>query len=206
MLLQTATKDNACQLENGWESTLAPTTNQVAPRMDFVNLLWESVINKVVNPAKCKSMALRVNTLLNAQANIVSASDMCHLVLISKGYVNAQQFEKLWRRCTQLVREEYGIQVPRRLVVPMPPLTDPVKLQVKQMVTGLINKTTLPRRVQRLLESSITCAPGTVTRVGDLIRGGRQLQAPSWEQIHCSVEHITRLSHGKGWKDMWDMS
>ena len=36
--LQRATADNACQLVNGWESTLAPTTNQVAPRMDFAFL------------------------------------------------------------------------------------------------------------------------------------------------------------------------
>ena len=42
--LQRATADNACQLENGWESTLAPTTNQVAPQMDFANVLWDAVI------------------------------------------------------------------------------------------------------------------------------------------------------------------
>ena len=50
--LQRATADNACQLVNGRESTRAPTTNQVAPQMDFANVLWETVLNKTLNPSK----------------------------------------------------------------------------------------------------------------------------------------------------------
>ena len=107
LLLQSATKENACQFENGWESALAPTTNQVAPRMDFANVLWENVINKFVKPGKCKSMAARVNSVLTASTNALSADELCHLVQVSKGYLNPAQFEKLWRLCAKQVRSEH---------------------------------------------------------------------------------------------------
>ena len=38
-----------CRIANGGPYGSA-ATNEVAPRMDFANVLWESLINKVVNP------------------------------------------------------------------------------------------------------------------------------------------------------------
>ena len=178
--LQRATADNACQLENGWESTLAPTTNQVAPRMDFANVLWDTVMNKTLNPSKCKTTTARVNTILTAQHNVITVDELCQLVTVSKGYVTLQQFERLWRLCTRRVREQHNVSIPRRLMVPMPPLTDELKPQVQQFVRGVLHRSQLPRSVVRLLCAVVTCAPQAVTRVSDLLKGGRKLRAPRW--------------------------
>ena len=47
----------------------------------------------------------------------------------------------------------------------MPPRTDPLKLDVQREVQGLMRRTTIPRRVQRLLCSVITCSATAATRV-----------------------------------------
>ena len=63
--------------------SLAPTTNQIAPRMVFANVLWEWVVNKALNPNRCRAMAAKVNTVLTAQNYTVSVNDLCHLVRVS---------------------------------------------------------------------------------------------------------------------------
>ena len=45
---------------------------------------------------------------------------------------------------------------------------------------GLIGRATIPKRVQRLLCSVITCSAKAAMRVCDIIRGGKKIQAPKW--------------------------
>ena len=108
LLLEAATPQNACQLENGWEKALAPTTNQVAPRMDFADVLWETMVNKTISPGKCRDTASRVNTVLTAQHNVCSADDPCHPVMVSKGYLNASQYEK---RCVPFMNRPFESEI-----------------------------------------------------------------------------------------------
>ena len=69
--------------------------------MDFANVLSESVINKSANLGKCKSMAARVNSVRTASTNVLSADELCHLVQVSKGYLNPAHLERLWRLCAR---------------------------------------------------------------------------------------------------------
>ena len=119
LLLEAATPQNACQLENGWEKALAPPTNQVAPRMDFAIILWETISNKTINPRKFRDTASRVNSVLTAQHHVCSAHNVCHLVMVSKGYP-----------------DERGTL--RRLAIPLPPLCDPAKQAVHLFLSGVV--------------------------------------------------------------------
>ena len=109
LLLEAATRQNACELENGLEKELAPTTNQVAPTMDFANPLWE---NGTISPGECRDTASRVNSVLTAQHNVWPADHLLHLVMVSKGYLNASQFQKLWMLCAERVEEEQSVFLP----------------------------------------------------------------------------------------------
>ena len=180
LLLETATPQNACQLENGWEKALVPTTNQVAPKMDFANVLCETMVNKTNSPGRCRDTASRVNTMLTARHNVLSAEDLSHLVLVSKGFLNPSQFERLWRVCAKRVKEQYSLILPRRLVIPLPPLCDPAKQIVHQMVSGLVGRSGPPLHVRRLLSAVATCTPAAVVKIGEIFRGGPKPRSPEW--------------------------
>ena len=180
LLLEAATPQNACQLENGWEKALAPTTNQVAPRMDFANVLWEIMVNKTISLGKCRDTASRVNSVLTAKHIVFFADDLCHLVMVSKGYLNASQLEELWRFCAKKVNEEHSVVLPRRRAIPLPPLCDPAKQAVHQLVSGLVGRPGLPLHVRRLLGSVVMCAPAAAVKVGDIFRGGPKPLSPLW--------------------------
>ena len=178
--LQAATPENACQLENAWETTLSPTTNQITPQMDFANVLWDTVINKTVAPGRCRDMASKVNTVLTAQHNVITAAELCNLVVVSKGLLNPNQYERLWRLCTRRVHAELQLTIPRRLMIPMPPLTDSLTQQVQTFVRAVLQRSTVPQTVKRLVSSVVTCAPKAVRRVADVLKGGDRLKAPHW--------------------------
>ena len=117
---------------------------------------------------KCRDTASRVNSVLTAHHNVCSADDLCHLVMVSKGYLNASQYEKLWRLCAKRVKEEHSVVLPRRLAIPLPPLCDPAKQAVHQLVSGLVGRSGLPLHVRRLLGSVVMCAPAAAVKVGDV--------------------------------------
>ena len=165
LLLETATPQIVCQLENGWEKALAPTTHQVAPKMDFANVVWETIVNKTISPSKCKDTASRLNTVLTARHNVLSADDLYQVVMVSKGFLNPSQFEKLWRVCAKRVKEQYSLVLPRRLVIPLPPLCDQSKQAVYRMVLGLVGRSGLPLHVRRLLTALTTCTLAAVVDV-----------------------------------------
>ena len=176
-LLEGATPQNACELDNGCEKALAPTTNQVAPRMDFA-VLWDNMFHKTISPGKCRDTTLRVNSVLAAEHNVCSAEDLCHLVMVSKGYPNAHQFEKLWRLCAKRVKEKHSLVLPRRLAIPLPPSCDPAKQAVHQFVFALVGCSGLPLHARCLLRSLVMCAPAATVKVGDILIGGPKPRSP----------------------------
>ena len=73
--------------------------------MDFANVLQETKVNKMFSPGKCKDTASGVNTVVTARHDVFSADDICHMVMVSKGFLNPSQFEKPWRVCAKRVKE-----------------------------------------------------------------------------------------------------
>ena len=137
-------------------------------------------VNETISPGKCKDTAARVNTVLTARHNVLSADDLCHLVMVSKGFLNPSQLEKLWRVCAKRVKEQYSLVLPRRLVIPLPPLCDQAKQAMYHMVLGLVGRLGLPLHVRRLLKAVTTCTPAAVVKVGDIFRGGPKPKSPDW--------------------------
>ena len=157
VLLESATPQNACQLEKGWEKALAPTTNHVAPKMDFANILWETIFNKTLCPGKCCDTATAMDIVLTVRHNVFSADILCHLLMVFKGYPDASPFGKLRRFCAKRVKEQHALVLPRTLTLPLPPVCGPAKQAVLQMVAGLVGRSGLPLHVRYLLNSIVMC-------------------------------------------------